>query len=182
MTGDRRPIFELHIRPMFRLLDQVHMLRLPLGRRMDLMDFQQVRDGHLEVIDFLKAGSPMPPTSVGGPWPREWIDLFIRWTQTGFGRLASASGSNFQLVSTAPDRYALSCDVALPDSSAVAWFDIVQARPEAQVYEVVVEQINGAASSSTTITIEERIRGPLSVSEVIVLDATGEHRVPLPSA
>jgi len=149
---------------------------------MDLSDFQQVRDGHLEIINFLQAGSPMPPKPVGGPWPREWIELFVRWTQTGFGHLATAIGSNFQLILTAPNRYTLSCDVALSDSNVTVWFDIVQARPEAQVYEVVVEQIDVAVPSPITVTIEERIRGPLSASEVVVLDAMGEHRLSLPSA
>lgn len=181
MADDRRPMFELHILPMFRVLDQVHMIRLPPAARIDLTDYQQVRDGNLDIIDVLKSSS-MPPAGEGGPWPKEWIDLFVRWTQTGFGRLTKATGSNFKLVLTAPNRYTLSCDVTLPDSSATAWFDILQARPEAQIYAVVMEQIDGADPSPTTFTIEERIRGPLTVSEVIVLDAAGEHRLSLPTS
>jgi hypothetical protein len=181
MAGERRPMFELHIRPMFRLIDQVHMARLPAAKRIDLTDYQQVKDSHVEVSEFLQSGSPMPPKAEGGPWPREWIDLFIRWTQTGFGHLAAAAGSNYQLVLMSQDRYLLSCDVQLPDPSATAWIDILQAAPDAQLYQVVMEQIENAAPSAVTLSIDERIRGPLSVAEVVVLDGTGEHRLAVPS-
>jgi len=178
----RRPIFELHIRPMFRLLDEVHMLRLPPAKRVNLRNYQEVRDDHLKIIDFLQSGSPMPPTAMGGPWPEEWINLFIRWTQTGFGRLAEATGSNFQLVPNPSDRFTLSCLVALADPTATAWFDILQAQPDAQIYQVVVDQPDSPVGPSSTRSIEERIRGPLTVSEVVVLDAAGEHRVAVPSS
>ena len=39
--AERKPIFELHIRPMFRLLDRQHMLRFP--RDLDLWDYDAVR-------------------------------------------------------------------------------------------------------------------------------------------
>lgn len=181
MAG-RRPIFELHIRPMFRELDRVHMARMSPPKRIDLTDYDDVKSRQQEIIDLLANASPMPPLDAGGPWPREWIDLFIRWKQTGFGRLAKATGSNFQLVLVAPGRYTLSCDVTLPDARATAWFEILQARPEAQFYEVVMEKVDGTAPAPTTIPIEERVRGPLTVSEVVVVDATGEHRLAVPSS
>jgi hypothetical protein len=182
MANNRRPIFELHIRPMFRVLDRVHMTRLGVNKRIDLMDYQQVKDKFPKIRSLLEDPSPMPTRGTGGPWPQEWIDLFTRWKETGFGRLTKAAGSNFRLVSEAPDRFVLRCDVTLPDPRATAWFDILQAQPEAQLYEVVMEQVEGAPPAPTTFTAEERIRGPLTVSEVVVLDAAGEHRLPLPSS
>lgn len=181
MTSDRRPNFELHIRPIFRVLDQVHMLRLPPNKRIDLFDYQQVKGRHLEIIDFLQATMPMPPVPVGGPWPKELIDLFVRWTQTGFARLVAATVSGLQLVPDAANRYELSGNVTLPDASATAWFDIVQAQPDAQIYRAVMEHVEGPAPSPVTLSITERIRGPLSVVEVVVLDAAGEHRLAVPT-
>lgn len=180
MAGNRRPIFELHIRPMFRLLDQVHMTRLAAAKRIDFSDYDQVKAKHAKIIGFLSDPGPMPPPNTGGPWPREWIDLFVRWTETDFGRLATATATNLKLVLTAPDRYTLSCEVALPHPSSTAWFDILQARPESQVYSIVMEQGDNVAPSPSMVTIDERIRGPLSTSEVIVFDAVGEHKLPIP--
>ena len=181
MAGNRRPIFELHIRPMFRTLDQAHMVRLPPAKRIDLADYQQVKTAKVEIIDFLRSGL-MPPKGSGGPWPQEWIDLFVRWTETGFGRLAKPPGSNFKLVLDAANRYTLTCDVSRPDPSAIAWFDVQQARPDAQIYELVMEQVDGTPPASDTVSVEERIRGPLTVAEVVVIDSVGEHRLALPTS
>jgi hypothetical protein len=182
MANSRRPIFELHIRPMFRMLDHVHMSRLAANKRIDFADYQQVRDKSVKIISLLNDSSPMPTRGTGGPWPQEWIDLFVRWTQTGFGRLAKPTGLNFKLVLDAPDRYTLSCDVNRPDSSATAWFDVQQAQPDAQIYEVVMEQVDGTAPAPGTVPIEEHIRGPLTVAEIVVIDAAGEHRLALPTS
>lgn len=180
--ADRRPLFELHIRPMFRTIDAVHMLRLPPQKRVDLTSYDDVKAHHQDIGDFLKAGSPMPPKSVGGPWPAEWISLFVRWRDTGFGRLVKPAGSNFRLALTAPDRFTLNCEVALPDATSTAWFDIVAADAASQIYEAVAEQPEGGPPAPATVTIEERIRGPLTVAEVIVRDSAGEHRLAIPTA
>jgi hypothetical protein len=158
------------------------MSRLAANKRIDFADYQQVRDKNAKIVSLLNDPSPMPTRGTGGPWPQEWIDLFVRWTQTDFGRLAKPTGSNFKLILDAPDRYTLSCNVARPDPSATAWFDIQQAQPDAQIYELVMEQIDGAAPAPEIVTIEEHIRGPLTVAEVVVIDAAGEHRLPLPTS
>jgi hypothetical protein len=180
MANNRLPIFELHIRPMFRMVDRVHMLRLGAGSRIDLHDYQQIRDKHVEILDLLTSGNPMPPPPTGGPWPQEWIDLFTRWTQTGFNRLSPGTGSNFQLVRTTAERYALSCSVTIPNQNARAWFDVVMASADAQRYELVIEDVPGGVPSPVTIEVEERIRGPLSTSEVIVVDSAGDHALAVP--
>ncbi|WP_271623451.1 hypothetical protein [Bradyrhizobium sp. CCBAU 11430] len=182
MMADRRPLFELHILPMFRALDAIHMLRLPPAKRVDLSSYDDLKNKHQDVLDFLNAASPMPPKSHGGPWPKEWIDLFTRWKTTGFGRLIKPAGSNFDLALTGPDRFTLSCDVLLPDGSASAWFSIIQATADAQVYEIVLEQPDGTPPAPTTITIEERLRGPLTTNEVVVLDSAGRHALGIPTS
>jgi hypothetical protein len=181
MANTRRPIFELHIRPMFRMLDRVHMARLAANKRIDLSDYQQVKDAASKIAGILADG-PMPTRATGGPWPQEWIDLFVRWTATGFGKLAKPQGSNLKLVLDAPDRYTLSCDVAAPDASATAWFDIQQAQPDSQIYEIVMEQVDGTAPAPTTLTIEEKIRGPLTTAEVVIIDSGGRHSLALPTS
>ena len=182
MMADRRPLFELHILPMFRTLDVVHMLRLPPAKRVDLTSYDKMKNKHQEVLDFLTATSPMPPKSHGGPWPQECIDLFIRWKTNGFGRLTKPAGSNFKLVLTGPDRFTLSCDVPVADGSASAWFNIVQATADAQVYEIVVERPEGIPPAPTTTAIEERIRGPLTTNEVVVVDSARRHALPISTA
>ena len=67
MAIDRDPVFELHIEPMFRLLDRVHMLKLSPERRVDLADYQQVRDKYAKILTMLQsAGTPMSLS-----WPAE---------------------------------------------------------------------------------------------------------------
>lgn len=178
--ADRRPIFELHIRPMFRIIDRVHMIRLPVGRRIDLADYDQVKNGYQKIADYLAGGSPMPPIDSGGPWPQEWIALFARWKDTGFGRLSKATVSDLQVTLAGPDRYTLSGTVAVPHAGATAWFDIVQASAGLQSYEVVMEEIPDAPPAPMDLPIEERIRGPLTTIEIIVTDAAGEHRLAVP--
>jgi hypothetical protein len=77
---ERTPVFELHIRPMFRGIDRDHM-----RFSFDLWDYDQVRDNADGILARLE--TDMPTEDTGGPWPDEWVRLFARWMQTGFGRL-----------------------------------------------------------------------------------------------
>src|SRR5438876_741752 len=89
MVNSTRPVrFELHIRPLVRLLDQDRMLIDP-AKRIDLWDYDQVRLNADKIINRLKAD--MPPGNYGGPWPQEWIALFQRWKDEGFLRLQVGS-------------------------------------------------------------------------------------------
>ena len=78
----RHPVFELHIRPMFRLLDREHMLTF-VEPGFDLWELERVWEMRNDILVRLRGeGSQnMPGAAVGGPWPPEWIDLFERWTQ-----------------------------------------------------------------------------------------------------
>ena len=98
----RTPVFELHIRPMFRLIDDDHMLQ----RNFDLADFETVKEQASEILDRLRSSSPMPTQATGGPWPEEWITLFERWTEE-FHRLDQNTGSGY-LLEKIPGRFQLS--------------------------------------------------------------------------
>jgi hypothetical protein len=82
----RPPVFELHIRPMLRLLDREHMLTL-IEPGFDLWELGKVWEMRNDILLRLRGeGSQnMPGLQVGGPWPTEWIDLFERWTQNPTG-------------------------------------------------------------------------------------------------
>src|SRR5919107_2871290 len=85
MTAPQRPpVFELHIRPLFRLLDRAHMLSL-VTPGIDLWDLDTVWAAREAILTRLRGeGSQnMPGLPVGGPWPAEWITLFERWIATG---------------------------------------------------------------------------------------------------
>jgi CDGSH-type Zn-finger protein/truncated hemoglobin YjbI len=66
--------FDKHIKPLFRAFDRRSMLFA-----FDLWSADDVRAHAEAILAHLRAGS-MP---CDGPWPREWIDAFERWTRTG---------------------------------------------------------------------------------------------------
>lgn len=74
-----KPSFERHIRQMFRDIDVQSMENM-----FDLTDYNTVKQFSDQILLCLRGegGRPvMPPRSVGGPWPDEWIELFERWIQ-----------------------------------------------------------------------------------------------------
>lgn len=79
-----RPLwFEIHVRPMFREVDRVHMKAL---FDIDLWDYASVT-ANLDLIDGALNAAPsatdanavMPPSNCGGPWPEEWLALWAEW-------------------------------------------------------------------------------------------------------
>lgn len=76
----RTPVYELHIRPMFRAIDREHMTF-----KVDLWDADDVAAKSRKILRRLQ--TDMPPVDVGGPWPDEWIALFNRWIESGKKRL-----------------------------------------------------------------------------------------------
>src|SRR5260370_2117131 len=84
VAQQRAPVFELHIRPMFRLLEREHMTTL-VTPGIDLWDLDAVWAKRNLILKHLRAEGlqNMPGVPVGGPWPAEWITLFERWAATG---------------------------------------------------------------------------------------------------
>ena len=78
------PSFDKHIKQMFREVDVESMKSM-----FDLSDYQTVKQFSDQILRCLKGEDGqrvMPPLSAGGPWPKEWIDLFARWIQEGHPR------------------------------------------------------------------------------------------------
>lgn len=180
---DRTPIFEMHILPMFRLLDRRHMKRV--NKNLDLWDYDSVK-ANADQIGKRAGGSDgnnpsMPTIDVGGIWPSEWRALFARWVAGGFRRLSLGQGQNYKLAKSGDD-FLLSCDVAVPDSpdgDSAAWFDIIDAGPAAATYRLYVFPGEAVPPATDTITIsaQERVDAAAAANGVTVIDATGSRRV-----
>ena len=79
----RRACFEIHIRPMMRLIDHDHMLfRAPEGQRMDLFSYDDVKK-HANGIYGKVAAGDMP---CDGPWPQDKVTTFKQWVDAGTPR------------------------------------------------------------------------------------------------
>ena len=75
--------FKNHIAHMFRPEDITGM-----AGRIDLTSRDAVKNNADKIIDRITRGENdlglMPPKADGGPWPPEWIVLFMRWKNEGF--------------------------------------------------------------------------------------------------
>ena len=56
--AERSPVFEMHIRPLFRILDRQHMLRIQ--HPLDLWDYDAVKQAAAVILQ--KVGGPAPAT------------------------------------------------------------------------------------------------------------------------
>jgi len=176
---ERSPVFELHILPMFRQIDRLHMLRV--NANLDLLDYDSVKASADMIISFATGAHPlMPPAASGGPWPSEWMALFTRWKAGGFRRLAVGTGQNFKLAIGAGNTHQLSCVVAVPNApDAKAWFDVVDPGPATATYRVVIFQgeANPPPVATNNINISERVDPAAAANGVTVIDSAGPHQV-----
>lgn len=174
--ADRVPLFEMHILPMFRLIDIEHMMY----EGWNLRDYEVVKGEADKILDFLKASSSMPPKDAGGPWPDEWIALFERWIENGYRRLALNKGQNYLLTRDA-DNYTLSCTVSLPYFGAKSWLEINSTVSSRRRYTLVLEELDPPpAPTPVEFTLRDRFTESTPVAGVYVSDADGEHFVGIP--
>ncbi|HEY6258922.1 MAG TPA: hypothetical protein VIY51_24360 [Xanthobacteraceae bacterium] len=181
--AERTPVFEMHIRPLFRLLDRQHMLRVRSD--LDLWNYDAVKS--FATVIGRKIGQPnpsMPTADAGGAWPSEWVALFNRWAQGGFRRLAPAAGRDYKLVKAADGRCTLSCKVDIPDTDqgdSVAWLDVVSAGPPTASYQLLVYpgEVVPPAAQTIEVTCLERVDPASAAAGVTVVDANGTHIVNL---
>ena len=125
--GQRIPVFELHIRPMFRLLDREHMLT-----GFDLWELERVWEMRNDILMRLRreGGGNMPGVAVGGPWPAEWIDLFERWMQNpnaddiGHHLVLAEPDGPYRIQPASDDRRRLSATVTAPSGGCRTWFSL----------------------------------------------------------
>lgn len=163
----RTPVFELHIRPMFRLLDRDHM-----AFRLDLFDYDQVRRSAESILERLRRD--MPTTDTGGPWPSEWVQLFERWKDSGFKRLELGRATYTLTVSG--ERATLRAKgMASPD--ATAWLDIVGETESRRDYALQVEAPDQPVPGDP-VAFTKTDRFPATDTRAIwVRDADGEREV-----
>jgi hypothetical protein len=115
--AERKPVFELHIRPLFRLLDRQHMLF-----KLDLWDYDAVKAHSAEILRKVKGpdpnsgGTTMPTKETGGAWPSEWVSVFDRWIQGGYRRLSLGTASDLKLLDHTEDLgiFDLGCRTDVP--------------------------------------------------------------------
>lgn len=163
----RTPVFELHIRPMFRLLDRDHM-----AFRLDLFDYDQVRAAADAILRRLKLD--MPTADSGGPWPLEWVAVFERWCDTGFKRLQL--GRATYAITVSGSRATLRANGTVPPGTQV-WLDIVGQSDIRRDYALQVEAPD-VPSAGDPIAFSKRDRfDATDMRTVWVLDADGDHEV-----
>ncbi len=182
--ADRFPVFELHVLPMFRLIDRQHMQRVQSD--LDLMDYDSVKKNADNIKNFIDGEHPsMPPKAAGGPWPSEWRAVFVRWIAGGHRRLSLGTGKDYKLAVGAGHTHQLTCTVAVPNAQdAAAWLDVVDANPAATTYRLYVfagETVPPPADTKN-LSLRERVDAAAAPNGVTVIDAAGSHRVTEPVA
>ncbi len=187
MYADQRsPVFELHIQPMFRLLDREHMLEV-FGPSVDLWELERVWELRNDILLRLRAEADrnMPGIGVGGPWPREWIDLFERWTQNptaddiGHHLLRALPAGLYELEPLSEDRWRLRATVVAPSLGCRAWFGLDAVTADRREYTLCLEPaLPAQASAETTLyAVETFVRG--DVRKLVVRDVAGVHELPV---
>ena len=166
---ERTPRFELHIRPMIRLLDRDGMLF-----KFDLFSYNDVVGNAPRILSRISGGT-MPPKSRGGPWPQEWIDLFRRWMDAGFPRLelgratytATRTGANVTLK--AEGEY--------PSEDDNGWFERFNEGESPREYVFYREP--GDPGEPQAFLVKQSLPSVQGVNVVVVYDVDGRHEVPI---
>lgn len=172
--ADRPVRFELHIRPLMRIIDRDNMLF-----KFDLWDYLSVRD-HADAI-LQRLSVDMPPSPYGGPWPREWIELFQRWKDEGFPKLdLGEPDSSGYSATESSGVVTLSCRGKTPSSGYRTWFDaeVLENNPRRFVlcWEPPLPPIPG---SPAAFRARIRFQPTTIVTDLTVLDSAGTHAIPI---
>jgi hypothetical protein len=162
------PIYELHIRPLFRLIDREHMKLF-----FNLWDYDDLKKHAPQILPRLRNG--MPPASSGGPWPAEFIAVFQRWMDGGFPRLTLGTGSQF-LFTKSETSYHVECNVQAPNDTAQCWLDIVDVDPAHRTYRIYILP-NSDPASPTSINVSDDFDSATNITAVTIFDAAGSHTV-----
>jgi len=172
-----RPLyFELHIRPMFRLVDRDHMLAMG-NPSFDLFDYGDVRkmtEGTPSLmLDWIE-GDRMPPDYAGGPWPEEWKALFRRWATdkaNPFARLPRADVTSWR-ATREEDVITLAAQGTKPSSADATWIERLTAAEKPREYIIYREPL-GAPGPPVVFTETETFFSGDAGNVIIVHDASG---------
>jgi hypothetical protein len=164
----RTPVYELHIRPMFRATDREHM-----SFSVDLWDGDAVVGRAQDILQRLQTN--MPPESHGGPWPDEWIALFSRWIDSGLKRLQLGTG---QLsFNQAGSRVTITATGTFPAAGFKGWLQLESETDTARTYVLYFEPPDAAAEGDAeSFELTERYRATADKS-VFVHDSAGVHQI-----
>lgn len=173
-----RPIrYELHIRPLLRLIDRDNM-----AWRFDLWDYNQVK-ANADII-LLRTAADMPPLPYGGPWPAEWVALFQRWKDEGFLRLDLGTVDATGYTATrAGDAVTLTGRGRTPSGGYRAWLEGIL--PEGRPREYVLywePPVPALPANPTLFRARTTFPAPAAMTSVTVTDAAGRHDVPIVAA
>lgn len=170
--NDRAVRFELHIRPLMRLLDRDQMLF-----RFDLWDYDQVRANADRILTRLRID--MPPARNGGPWPPEWISLFERWLNTGFLRLElGRSDANGYQATRSGTNVTINAMSSVPSQGYQAWLELQVAEADRREYLLYWEPpVTPQPPNPTLARVRTRFAAPATLNTLTILDADGPHEV-----
>lgn len=184
---DRPPVFELHIWPMFRLLDREHMTTLATPP-IDLWNLDAVWAERHDILERLRGeGSRnMPGTKVGGPWPAEWVTLFERWLTTGSDAepghhlvLAQPDGP-YRVQTLGGDRRRLTATVTAPTDGCRVWFELDAIAGGQRDYTLYLEPAfpSQPADPTPLQVVDPFTKG--DATKLVIRDAGGTQEVPVP--
>lgn len=190
MTAPQRPpVFELHIRPLFRLLDREHMMTLATPP-IDLWDLDAVWAERDDILARLRGeGSEnMPGVQVGGPWPAEWVTLFQRWVDTGSDAepghhlvLAKPDGPyKVRTLSGSGDRRRLTATVTAPTDACRVWFELDSVSSGQRDYTLHLEPAFPSQPADPTPLQATDPFAKDNATKVVIRDADGTQEVPIP--
>ncbi|MFJ9948683.1 hypothetical protein [Kitasatospora sp. NPDC091207] len=161
----RTPVFELHIRPMFRATDHEHMTFA-----VDLWDYDSVVANADNILSRLD-GAGMPPDDEGGPWPEEWIALFRRWNDSGHKRLQL--GTATFAFSAGATTVTVTATGTFPAAGFSGWLQLENETDTAKTYVLSYEAPDAPVPGTpAAFTLKERYRAT-DTRSVFVRDSTG---------
>ena len=182
----RAPVFELHIRPMFRLLEREHMTTF-VTPGIDLWDLDAVWAKRNLILEHLRAEGlqNMPGVAVGGPWPAEWITLFERWAATGSGtepghHLVLAKPDGPYEVGTFRNWWQLTATVTAPTAGCRVWFGLDSLSSGQRDYTLHLEPAFPSQPPDPTPVEAHDTFAKGNTTKVVIRDADGTHEVPIP--
>jgi hypothetical protein len=173
-----RPVrYELHIRPLVRLIDRENM-----AWAFDLWDYDQARANADAIL--LRTAADMPPHPYGGPWPAEWVATFQRWKDEGFLRLDLGTVDTPGYKATrVGETVTLTGRGTTPSSGYRAWLEGVVTEGRPREYVLYWEPpVPAATAAPTLFRAKATFQAPATATEVTVVDAGGRHIVPIVAA
>lgn len=174
-----RPIrYELHIKPLIRLIDRENMLEVAF----DLWDYDQVRANADAILR--RSATDMPPLPFGGPWPAEWVATFQRWKDEGFLRLdlGSVDATGYAATRTG-DTVSIACRGKTPTGGYRSWLQATLPEGQPREYTLYWEPpVPALPANPSVFRARAKFQAPATMTEIAIVDAGGRTVVPIVAA